>query len=95
MTRRQIDEGLIVLSMVALVAGLVFPIQQARDGSPFYNLFILVISWPAWTVGAIAGAAVGIRGLREQPPPSTAKWGWSVCGANVLAAVATLLFLSS
>jgi len=70
------------VSLGALVLGLVFPIL-AKTTNPFLAYGIVFISWPAWAIGAVTAGIVGVR--------QKSGWGWALCIANVLAAVATLL----
>jgi glucose uptake protein GlcU len=77
-----LNNVLMGVSLGALVLGLVFPIL-AKTTNPFLAYGIVFISWPAWAIGAFTG---GIVGFRQQ-----SRWGWALCVANVLAAMATLL----
>ena len=76
-----LDNILTGVSLCALVLGLVFPIL-AKTINPFLAYGIVFVSWPAWAIGAVTGGIVGFR--------QRSRWGWALCVANVLAAVATL-----
>ena len=90
---RMLSQGLVGASALALGLGLVFPIA-ATIFNPFLAYGIVVVSWPAWALGAVAGGIAGVRqrSARASGSASSFPLGWVLCGVNVLAALATLAF---
>jgi hypothetical protein len=85
-----VSPTLVGASAFALVLGLVFPVA-AIVVNPFLAYGIVTVSWPAWTLGAVAGAVACVRQRAARAAGAPPRpWGWMLCAANVLAALATL-----
>ncbi len=63
-------KSLIAISTILFVLGLVFPVG-AKLINPFLAYGIMVISWPAWGIGAICGGFVGFRSKKKIPSNTT------------------------
>ncbi len=84
-------KSLIAISTILFVLGLVFPVG-AKLINPFLAYGIMVISWPAWGIGAICGGFVGFRSKKKIPSNTTFFWiGWGLFTANIIAAIITIL----
>ena len=82
---------LVGASAFALVLGLVFPIA-AIVVNPFLAYGIVTVSWPAWALGAVAGAVAGVRQRAARAAGARAfPTGWVLCAANVLVVLATFV----
>lgn len=81
--------SLLLLSGVAFIVGLWFPIQVLLEPGPSVVAYgVILVSFPAWGVGALAGGAAGYL-LRRTPPgrPGLEALCWLMVGLNLAAVV--------
>lgn len=93
MLKPQLERGglaklLVGLSFVALVGGLYFPIAILLDEGPSVLVYgLILVSLPAWTLGALSGGLASYLAARTQPvAPSLRRFSW-VCAALNLTAI--------
>lgn len=88
--RRTLACVFVGLSLAGLIIGCFFPIA-AKLHDPFLAYGIVFVSWPAWAMGALAGALASLMAHRMQPRDyPLRRWGSVSSLSNITAALAVL-----
>lgn len=91
MTGARVSAG---VSCLGFVFGLFFPLMVLLDPGPSAMAYsILLVSFPAWGVGALSGGLAGyLAGRAEGGAERLAKFAWWVGGLNLVALVLCLMW---
>lgn len=82
------------LSCLGFAAGLYFPLLVLLDPGPSAMAYgIVLVSFPAWGVGALSGGAAGyLAGRAEGEADRLARFSWWIGGLNLVALVLCLIW---
>lgn len=91
---RWLVAAMMVVGCVAFAVGLYFPVMVLLDGEPSVMVYgVLLVSFPAWGLGALsAGAAGYVLRRAERAMPRLQGFSWLVCGLNVIAVIACMIW---
>lgn len=80
----------LIVSAVSLAGGSYFPLATLADPGPSALAYgILLVSFPAWALGAISGGVAGYLARRSDRPFGMLQGAsWALCGTNAAAIVA-------
>jgi hypothetical protein len=98
MTTRTGARLLAGLSCLGFVVGLYFPLMVLMDPGPSARAYgILLVSFPAWSVGALSGGVAGYlagrgEGRAAGRAPRLARLSWWIGGLNLAAIVLCLIW---
>lgn len=94
MTTRTIAKVLAGLSCLGFLVGLYFPLMVLLDTGPSAMAYgIVLVSFPAWGVGALSGSLAGwLAGREEGRLPRLARLSWWIGGLSLLALVLCLIW---